>query len=40
MCEEPFGSPMWLEQMVTQQNLDAMSRDRGRPKKDPANNGS
>lgn len=37
---QPFGSDQWVERMVTQWNLGATLRDRGRPKKEFANNGS
>jgi putative transposase len=37
---QPFGSEWWVERMVTQWNLRATLRDRGRPKKEFANNGS
>jgi putative transposase len=37
---QPFGSPMWVEQMVAQWNLDATLRERGRPKKELVKNGS
>ena len=37
---QPFGSPLWVEQMVAQGNLGATLRERGRPKKEFANNGS
>lgn len=37
---QPFGSPVWVGQMVAQWNLGATLRGRGRPKKEPMNNGS
>lgn len=37
---QPFGSPLWVEQMVTRWNLGATLRGRGRPKKEFADNGS
>jgi putative transposase len=37
---QPFGSEQWVERMVTQWNLGATLRDRGRPKKEFVNNGS
>lgn len=37
---QPFGSGLWVEQMVTQWNLGATLRARGRPKKELVNNGS
>jgi putative transposase len=37
---QPYGSEPWIAQMVTQWNLGATLRDRGRPKKELANNGS
>jgi putative transposase len=37
---QPFGSALWVEQMVTQWNLGATLRARGRPKKELVNNGS
>jgi putative transposase len=37
---QPYGSARWVEQMVTQWNLGATLRGRGRPKKEEANNGS
>jgi putative transposase len=37
---QPFGSEPWVERMVTQWNLGATLRARGRPKKEFANNGS
>ena len=36
----PFGRPPWVEQMVTQWNVGATLRGRGRPKKELINNGS
>ena len=37
---QPFGCPSWVEQMVTQWNLGATFRERGRPKKELVKNGS
>jgi len=37
---QPFGSALWVEQMVTQWNFAATLRARGRPKKELVNNGS
>jgi len=37
---QPFGSALWVEQMVTHWNLGATLRERGRPKKELVNNGS
>ena len=37
---QPYGSAPWIEQMVTQWNLGATLRTRGRPKKELVNNGS
>jgi putative transposase len=37
---QPFGSERWVERMVTQWNLGATLRGRGRPKKELVNNGS
>lgn len=37
---QPYGSESWVERMVTQWNLGATLRDRGRPKKELVNNGS
>ena len=37
---QPYGSPSWVELMVTQWNLGATVRERGRPMKELANNGS
>lgn len=37
---QPFGSEPWVERMVAQWNLGATLRERGRPKKEFANNGS
>ena len=37
---QPYGSAPWMEQMVTQWNLGATVRERGRPKKDLVNKGS
>ena len=37
---QPYGSESWVERMVTQWNLGATLRERGRPKKELANNGS
>ena len=37
---QPYGSEPWVERMVTQWNLGATLRDRGRPKKEFVNNGS
>ena len=37
---QPFGSALWVEQMVTQWNLGATLRARGRTKKELVNNGS
>lgn len=37
---QPYGSARWVEQMVTQWNLGASLRGRGRPKKEEVNNGS
>ena len=37
---QPYGSETWVERMVKQWNLGATLRDRGRPKKEFANNGS
>jgi putative transposase len=37
---KPFGNPPWVEQMVTQWNLGATLRARGRPKKELVKNGS
>lgn len=37
---QPFGNPTWVETMVAQWNLGATLRERGRPKKELANNGS
>jgi len=37
---QPFGNPMWVEQMVAQCNLGVTLRGRGRPKKELVNNGS
>jgi putative transposase len=37
---QPYGSEPWIAQMVTQWNLGATLRDRGRPKKELVKNGS
>ncbi|MEQ1562762.1 MAG: transposase [Nitrospiraceae bacterium] len=37
---QPYGSEAWVDQMVTRWNLGATVRERGRPKKEFANNGS
>lgn len=37
---QPYGSEPWMERMVTQWNLGATLRERGRPKKELVNNGS
>lgn len=37
---QPFGSPVWVGQMVAQWNLGATLRGRGWPKKELMNNGS
>ena len=37
---QPYGSEPWVERMVTQWNLGATLRERGRPKKELVNNGS
>ena len=37
---QPFGGEPWVERMVTQWNLGATLRERGRPKKELVNNGS
>jgi putative transposase len=37
---QPYGSEPWMERMVTQWNLGATLRDRGRPKKELVINGS
>lgn len=37
---QPYGSERWVAQMVTQCNLGATVRGRGRPRKELANNGS
>jgi putative transposase len=37
---QPYGSEPWVEQMVTQWNLGATLRERGRPKKELVINGS
>ena len=36
---QPYGSEPWVERMVTQWNLGATLRDRGRPRKEFVNNG-
>ena len=37
---QPYGSVPWVERMVTQWNLSATLRERGRPRKELVNNGS
>jgi putative transposase len=37
---QPYGSQLWVERMMTQWNLGATLRERGRPKKKLVNNGS
>ena len=37
---QPYGSPTWVERMVTQWNLGATLRGRGRPKNEMVHNGS
>jgi putative transposase len=37
---QPFGSPLWVDLMVARWNLGSTLRERGRPKKEPTNNGS